>query len=267
MDKLGIPSVTYLLYLAVSFGLVAVCYFLFAKRSRKTKLIFLYVVAGLNVVQHLFKSVVWPHLHGTGFKLSNTFYNVCATIILLTPFFLHKESGVLREAVALVGSVGTILALVVPFWYIDKSILQWDFARFWTCHELLLLTSLLPILWRMVRFRFADFWKIGLCFIGVLCIILLNDVICISCGLYGNGTANLSAALSQLNPFCIMHPMAQFAWMERFVRLLTPSFFMGANGVGYTPILWYAIPLYLAITLVALPIMWLLDRYSNKVQN
>lgn len=262
MGIMRLFSLTYILHIAASIGIVVFCHFLFAKRSQKAKLIFLFVVAGLNVFQHLFKAVVWPHLYGTGFTISNTLYNVCATMIILTPFFLRRRGGVWREAIALVGTIGSALALFVPFWFIGKSIMNWEYVRFWTCHELLLVTSVLPITWKMVEFRAKDFWKIGLCFFGILGIIMFNDIICILTGIYGNGTQSLGTALYNLNPFCMMRPLSEFAWLERFVRPFTPSIFMSSSGHGYTPILWYFFPLYTVITLVAGPLLVFLERHS-----
>ncbi len=262
MEKFRLLSPIYFIYLAVTFGIVAIFHFLFAGRSRRAKLIFLYIIAGLNVFQHLFKAIVWPHLAGTGFTISNTMYNVCATMILLTPFFLRKTKGVWRESIALIGTIGSMLALVVPFWFIGKSILQWEFLRFYTCHLLLFITSILPITWRMVEFKFTDFWKIGLCFLGVLGIILFNDIVCICVGIYGSGIKSLAASLYKLNPFCMMRPLSEFTFLERFVRPFTPSIFMGSNGHGYTPILWYCFPLYMVITLIAVPVMRLLEKRS-----
>ncbi len=264
MDNFQFLSFTYFGYLLISAAIVLILFFAFRKTSRRVKLAVLYILALFNVAQHLFKSIIWPHLAGTGFSHINTFYNVCAAMILLTPFFLYKKRGAWREAVALVGCSGGLLATCIPYWFIGKSILQWEFLRFWTCHEVLFLTSVLPILWKMVHFKFSNFWKIGLCFFTFLSGIFLNDVLCVCSGLAGSGTENLYASLYNLNPLYIMHPPEEgFEWVVAIIKVLTPKLFLGGDGSGYTPVLWYFIPFYMLITLVAIPVELLLSHTTR----
>ena len=50
------------------------------------------------------------------------------------------------------GSVAGIAAIALPVWYIgmDVSELGWDYARFYICHALLFITSVLPLLLGLV---------------------------------------------------------------------------------------------------------------------
>ena len=57
-----------------------------------------------------------------------------------------------------------------------------------------------------------------------------------------------------------MGPPEEFIWLEKLSSFFTPSVFLGENSTGlYTPILWYAIPVYIGITLVAVALFFCMD--------
>lgn len=258
----------HILSLLLVIGSVCGLYFLFRKKSEKIKLCFLYALACVNIFQHLFKFWLWPHMWGTGFAHSNTAYNVCAITILMTPFFLKKKSGAWRETVCYVGTIGCSLSLIIPYWFVGKSLGEfynlWEFLRFLFCHSVLFMTSLLPALWGMVHFHLKNFWKIGLCLFVMLLGILVNDVLCICTGLVEGGPENMYEILYDLNPLWMMHPPADFGIYVRIVTLLTPRIFLGERTGVYTPILWYYITLYVVIDVLAVLLGYLAERFLPK---
>jgi hypothetical protein len=55
------------------------------------------------------------------------------------------------------------------------------------------------------------------------------------------------------------------AWVLDIVKIFSPPVFLGQNKTGlYVPILWYAIPLFLGLNLVAFPLFALCDRAGWK---
>ncbi len=168
--------------------------------------------------------------------------------------------GALRDFIAYVGTAAGAVALAVPYWFVGYSIVSWEFLRFYTCHILLLLTSLLPLLLGRHKLSFRHFWKIGFCFIGALVGIFLNQFAVYS----AMGTAQTPADLYTLvynnNPVWMCHPNARFVFLTRIISFLTPSCFLGGEGKLYTPILWYAVPLYVGITGIAFLMGMLVDR-------
>ena len=267
MDVIRIGSLIYIIYLLISTGILLAVYFGGRKKSEHVKITILFVLAIVNLVQHFFKFLIWPHHYGTGFSIVNTAYNVCAFHIILTPFLIRKKSGALKEFHVYVGSVGCIGAFFYPSWFIGQTILQWEFLRFWTCHFLLLLTSLLPILWGMVKFERKNFWKIGLWFFAMLCIILVNDVLSIYMGLAGEAES-LYETLYALNPLGIIHPPENAKVLLKIISYLSPPIFLGSNSGVYVPILWYMLPVYVGITLLAygLGTLWELYERRNKLK-
>ena len=260
--KLNFLSLPYFVCLLLSAGFVVGIYFLFRKRSARTKKAVLLVLMLLNIEQHLLKSFVWPHLYGQGFTYQNTCYNVCASLILLSPFIFFFGKGALRDALVYVGTAGTLLAVVVPFWFSGQDVFSWEVLRFYVCHVLLITTSILPALWGLTELSYRRFAFVPLFFFGLLILILMNAVICVSLGLVGKGTGSLFETLYSLNPCWVMHPAPPkgFEWVTPVLEAFTPPVFLGAGTRPYTPLLWYAIPMYLLLALLSLLIGILVDH-------
>ena len=250
---------TYFLTLLASAGFVAAFYFPLRKRSLFAKKVALFSLMGFNLFQHFFKFLVWPHLWGTGFSLINTAYNVCAFMIIISPFVFLSKSSLLKQFVAYIGTIGAALALIVPYWFIGSTILTWEYLRSWTCHTILVATSLLPALWGMVKFNYRDGWKFGLVFLLMLALILANDVVFLL-AFGGASTETLYSTLLAQNPLWIMAPSDAFESVGKVLAIFTPSIFLQTETHPYTPILWYALPMYLFITLVAYILGGVFDR-------
>lgn len=218
----------------------------------------------LNVAQHLLKPWIYPMYWGQGFTHIMTAYNMCATLILLSPLALLCRSRLLKNFVFFVGSVAGVVAVAVPVWYIGKDVadLGWDYARFYICHALLMLTSLMPLVLGLHRPSYREVWHIGTGFLLALCVILVNDFVMMSMGMYtGVDVGTFYQSMLKINPCGLMGPPATLPWVENLVRLLSPKVFMGANPAGrYVPILWYAIPLFVGMTLVSAILFFSIDR-------
>lgn len=245
---------THIITLLAAAGLIAALYFSLRKRSVFAKEMAVLVLMAINLTQHFFKFFIWPHMWGTGFDVINTAYNVCAILIIASPLVYLGKSSLLRQFVAYVGTIGPAVTLLVPYWYIGSTILAWDYLRSWTCHTLLCATSLLPALWGMVKFNYRDGWKFGFVFIAMLALILLNDAVFLL-ALGQATTQTLHETLVARNPLWTMGPSGPFESLGRIFEAFTPKIFLDP----YIPILWYAIPMYLMVTLVGYALGGLLD--------
>lgn len=211
----------------------------------------------MNTFQHFFKPLIYPQYWGTGFSSLMSAYNMCAVLIILSPAVFLWGNRFLKNFIFFVGTVAGIAAISVPFWYIgmDVSELGWDYARFYICHAILFVTSLTPLTLGLYRPRWKEFWQVGLAFFLALGIILINDVIFIRLGLYpGADAGDVYGSLLRLNPCGTMGPPDGLPWVADLVKVFTPAVFRGV------PILWYAIPLYLGVSLIALGMFLIADR-------
>ena len=259
----------YLLMLAFCIISAVALYFILRQRSEKTKRIVIISIALVNLAQHLLKSIVYPMLYsGWGFNLLNTAYNMCALLIILTPLALFVKNRHFRDFIFLASSFAGIVAIALPYWYIGQPVasLGWDYARFYICHILLFLTGSLSLALGVHKVRFSAAPKIGLGFLISVCLILLNDTVCALLGIVeGIPKGNVSAALNALNPVWSMGPSPSFEWVVGIIKALSPNiFFPDDAGRGYTPVLWYAIPVYIGITLLSLAALSIIDPRGAK---
>ncbi len=266
--KLDFLSPAYFLCLGACILFVALIFLLFRKAPRGVRHGVVFFLMAVNIAQHLMKSLVWPHLAGTGFTLQNTAYNVCATLILISPA-VYFSKGVMRDGMVYIGTAGPLLAIVVPFWFQGRSLFQWEVLRFYVCHVLLIATSILPALWGLHKLSYRRFAGIPLFFFGVLILIVFNIVVCYAAGLIDNSRP-LFDVLYGNNPCWVMHPAppAGFEWTQTVLEKLSPPMFLETADHPYLPLLWYAVPMYLGIALLALILGILVDfkRFKADVK-
>ena len=243
--------------------LAALLWFLFKKKSKKVQKLLIASIMLANIIQHLFKSVIYPQ-YAQGFTAISTAYNMCALLILISPIALFANWRPLKNFLFFTGTVAGIAAIIVPAWYIGSPVktLGWDYFRYYICHLGLFLSSVLPLAFQHHTPRRKEFWQVGLLFLLALCVILLNDVTIMAMGLYPNADINhFYDCMVEINPFGMMGPPTMASWVENLVQPFSPSIFLGNNPAGlYVPILWYAIPLYLGISLLCLVTFFIFDR-------
>ena len=243
--------------------LTAIIWLFLKKTGNKVQRTVIFLLMVINTMQHFLKPYIYPQYWGTGFSSLSTAYNMCAVLIILAPFAFVSNIRFIKNFVLFIGSVAGLGAIAVPVWYLGKPIseLGWDYARFYICHGLLFVSSFLPLLLGLHKAKYHEFWQIGLGFLMALFIILINDVIFMSLGLFpGADVNNLYQSLVNTNPCMMMRPQESMIWIVDIIKYLSPSIFMGNNPSGnYAPILWYAIPLYLGISLISFIVFILVD--------
>ena len=254
-------SLAHIMYIALALGFVLLLWFLLRKKDVKIQRATVLVLMLLNVIQHLFKMNIYPQ-YGGGFSALCTAYNMCATLILISPIAYFSKSAILRDFVFYVGSAAGIVAILVPYWHIGMSAFTWDVYRFFICHALLFASSLLPLLFRHHKPSWRCFWRIGLCFFAAICLIIVNDIVFIALGIYQPFTfEKLYEGLVSANPCWSFGPPEAFSFLKDMAKIFSPDVFVGANPSGHiVPILWYFIPVYLGITLLAFPVCTLVDK-------
>jgi len=254
---------TYFLMVLISVGILIGLYFIFKNKSERSKKLLVLLLMLLNVFQHLFKSIVWPHLYGTGFNRSNTLYNMCALLICLSPISFFIKSNSLKTANYLIGSIAGFGAICFPYWFWNSSIFTWDFLRFYTCHLLLFLSSFLSLLFKIAEIKFKDFYKIGLYYL-LFCFIMLFNNLCWAIINSGLNPSLIFVTLYSDNACYIMSPPKNLDWLVNIVEALSPSIFLGNDKRYYVPILWSAIPVYIFITLLSLIVITIITKIKDR---
>lgn len=258
-----IGSFAWFLALLIAIGFTVGTYFLLRRRSERVQKIVIYVLVLVNVFQHLFKHRIWSRSPDAAFGIENTLYNVCAFLIM-TSAVIYFTHGAWRDFITYVGTVAGMIAMIVPYWLLGNTLLNLGVVRFYFCHTLLFATSLLPALLGHHKVKLRNFPKIGLCFLAALVVIFVDQILSYYVFHHITDPQALYEALMKKNDVWMLYPPSEFPSLVRFITFFTPDIFLPQGDRGYTPILWYAIPLYLGITLLAYACGMLLDREGRE---
>ncbi len=253
-------SPAYIISALLPVGLLLGLYFLLRGKSRKIQKNVILSMSLINLCQHVFKFIIYPQFHGSGFNLFNTAYNICAFLIIFMPVALFLEFRLLSDLVFCVGSAAGIIALLIPYWNIGDSVFSWEFFRFHFCHSFLFVTASLTLMLGIYKPRFKDFIRLGSYVFLMLAVITANNALCMLIGLHPAKSGNIYDELYLMNVAWTYGPPEQFSWVLPIAKFLSPDAWVGANDAGACiPFLWYLVPFYIIITALAMPIYALLD--------
>lgn len=235
-------------------------YFLLRRRTERTKRIVLLAMMLVNILQHFLKKFIYPQYWGTAFDWRIcTAYNLCALLIIIAPLVLLGRSALWKDFLILFGTNAGVVTMAVPYWYIGETIWQWDVFRYYFCHGLLSSSSLLIALLGLRRPDWRNFWKIPFMFFLSLILVCFNDIVVWA---VRGAEGDLWQVLYGYNPCWLFHPIEQFGFIVPVIDFFTPDVFMGdlATGEPFTPLMWYFIPMYLLIAVLAFIITALADH-------
>lgn len=262
-------NIIHILSIVLAISTLVGLYFLLRNKSNKTKNIVILSILFFNLFQHVFKFVVWPQYWGTGFGEINTAYNMCAFLIIVSPFIYLTKVKVLKDFIFYIGTTAGIIAISVPYWFIGQSIITFDYLRFYICHLLLFVGSMLPVLLGMHRISLKNVYKIGFIALISLLIVLFNGLMFS----FINNPNDHSAALASFyskNPVWALRPSDSFKGATKAIELFSPKIFLGNEDKEYVPILWYIIPMYILITIpsliTCLIFEWIYRKQDKKME-
>ncbi len=246
-------------------GIVVGLTFLLKNKPMWLKRLVVISLAFFNLAQHIFKAQLYPSLgYPTEFSYTNTAYNVCAFMIIIMPFVYLIDNAEWSDLLCFIGTFGAGATMFID-WYLYDEIVSVDCVRFYTCHIVLVMTSILPPLIGMHKIQWKRWWKLALNFMLMLVLILFNNVVCVYTGWYhGAELSNLADLLYQMNPITMMHPDDYGGFLDKIVGFFTPDVFMQEGR--YAPIAWFAIPLYIMITVLSFGLYALIDRQNFKTE-
>ena len=227
-------------------------WFLLRNRSRTVQKTVIFALTLLNLLQHLFKIYLYPQYWGESFGARSTAYNMCAFLIMASPFIFLFGSELWHNFITYVGTFAGGISVCVTYWMYEPVEEQ---LRFVICHALLFLTSCLPAILGIYKINWRKCWRLPFVFYSCLMVLIVNDVITYTLGMVGDiGNLTLQEFLVRENPCWAMGAPEGYPFIENLVGFFTPAAFSGV------PILWYAIPLFLLMTLGAIGFGSLFDK-------
>ena len=254
-------SLAHIAYILIT-ALVLVGLWLILRRAHeRTQRIVVFSLMVVNVLQHLLKIYIYPQYWGQKFGALSTAYNMCAFLILATPFIYLFGSELWKNFITYVGTVAGAISIFVTYWLSDPLSGQ---IRFVFCHAMLLYTSILPALLGIYKINYRKCLKLPFVFYFALMVLIVNDVITYSLGWVGDiGSTTLHEFLIQQNPCWVMGAPSGYSEVASVVAVFTPGVFENI------PLLWYAIPLFLLISggAFGLGVLFDHDRFTSDIQS
>ena len=260
-------SLSYIVSLLIPILLFAVFVRILRRFSKKAAGRVIFSIMILNVAQHLLKTILYSHLGLSGFTAYSTAYNMCALLILLSPIAYFVKFRPLCDFVYLVGSFAGLIAIAIPYWSIGKPPTDPDFLRSLFCHTLLFLSSSLSLALGLHRPTKRTYLFMGVYVLAALGLIVLNNMVCLYLGLYpgiDTDTTSLFDALYVTNSVWMFGPPESFSWLVKALKVIFPDRLVVLQSGRCIPVLWYALPMYLAATAISFPICKLVILYQQK---
>jgi hypothetical protein len=231
-------------------------WYLLRNKSRSIQKTVIFAITLLNLLQHMLKIYIYPQYWGEPFGARSTAYNMCAFLIMASPFIFLFGSELWRNFITYVGTVAGSMSLCVTYWMADPLEEQ---LRFVICHGLLLITSCLPALLGIYKINCRKCWRLPFVFYACLMILIVNDVITYSLGIAGDVSGiTLHEFLLSENPCWAMCAPIEYPIAGKIAAFLSPKAFEGV------PILWLAIPFFLIVTLAAIGLGSIFDNKRFK---
>lgn len=255
-------STNHIIYMLIPPAVVLLLYLIFRKCSMRTKRAVVFTVALLNTLQHLLKIYIYPQYAGESFGGRSTAYNMCAFLILATPIVLLIGSQLWQNFFFYIGSIAGFASICVTYWLKEPIEEQ---IRFVICHGLLFISSILPGIFGIYKIDWKKCWRLPFVFYTILMILIINNMITYEFGVVDkHGATTLYEFLVVENPCWAMGPPANYPFVEALVAPFTPSIFLASKGGVTTPILWFAIPLFILITVIGFILGIILDNKNFK---
>ncbi len=246
----------HILYMLVPPMLLVSLWLLLRNKSKTIQKAAIFSLTLLNLLQHLLKIYVYPQYWGESFGARSTAYNMCAFLIMASPFIFLFGSELWQNFITYVGTVAGGISVCVTYWMAEPVEEQ---LRFVICHTLLFLTSCLPAILGIYKINWRKCWRLPFVFYGCLMVLIVNDIITYTLGIVGDvGNLSLHEFLIRENPCWAMGAPKGYPFVENLVGFFTPDAFSGV------PILWYAIPLFLLMTFGAVGFGSIFDRARFK---
>ena len=187
---------------------------------------------------------------------------MCAFLILASPIVILIGSQLWQNFFFYIGSIAGFASICVTYWLKEPMVEQ---IRFVICHGLLFVSSFLPLLFGIYKINYRKCWRLPFVFYMILCILIVNDTaVYILAYTEPRPFGNLLQYLILPNPCWAMGPPANYPIIEAFAAPLTPSIFLESKGGVTTPILWFAIPLFVLITVIGFLLGIMLDNKHFK---
>ena len=183
-------SLFYYLYILICAGVFAGLYLGLRNRSDKIKNRVLFGVLALNFALHFIK-LAFPQYIEKGFPgvlRKCTFENICAVSTLIFPFIYLSNWKAGKDYMFYIGVISGILGCIAPMPVRGLEFYRLETIRYYICHASLWQVPLLMVIFGLHKLDYRRNWKTFAIYFGILCLIIVNEIILIRIGWVSTST-------------------------------------------------------------------------------
>ena len=232
------------------------------KKGEKWTIRFLFVLAWANFALHFLKQFVPSYIDAWPKGLArSTMENLCAVMVVLTPFMMLSKKNVLLDYLFYMGIISASLAYLAPTGAVGLNLAEagnvFEVARYYLCHAPIFLIGFLLVSTGIHRLNYHRLIHIPFLVIAALVIIALDDVF-LNLVLYRQDWMTLLDRDQPIfNSSFLFGPSSEvdgaFGWAYNYLIPGLQTY--RVNGVlHFTPILWI-VPYLFIVTLLLGPLM------------
>jgi hypothetical protein len=260
------------LFIILSVGLSLIL----RKASPKAQKIVISSILWANFALHFLKLLFPPYSEYFPISIKeSTFQNICAVNTIIFPFIYLKKKDVLLDYMVYVGLISGVSAMFLPTEALGEAPFVFDTIRFYFCHITVALAPVLIVVTKIHRVNYHRIWKVPFVLLGVLCIIIVNEVMMMELGFVGLRNGDLLHP-NYRNPSLIFGPPKEIegTMLLDFILMWTPKIFLTvpvgdmAGQTKYWPVFWVIVPMYLFFSLLSFFISLWVDpmHYVHDLQ-
>ena len=172
----------YFLFLALLVGISVFSVMLCNRLGKVFAKRYITIILWVNFALHFLKQLLpiyfskWP----SGLT-DSLFPNLCATLIVLSPFIFLFGGKYLKDYMFYIGVLSGVLVYLVPTGAMREDVTGLDYAfetaRFYLCHWPLVVAGLLMVQQGFHKLDWKRLWSIPLVFAGILTIISVSQIL------------------------------------------------------------------------------------------
>lgn len=280
MNELKLFNASYFIYLGFFFLVLFFSLFLLKGKNEAFKKRYISSLLFFSLVIHFMKLLFPPYVDDQFAFRKITPENICAVSTLTFPFIFLSNNKVLKDYMFYIGVISGSFAVILPLEAIGKEPFVFDVIRFYICHIIITVAPFLMVASNLHKLDYRRIFKVPICFLIVMAIILVNEIILIEIGLIDIADTPEGKGLLEIDRYrnfsLIFGPSIEYlvdnniTFVEDFIDLFVPEFFRTipfgelAGQKKYWPILWAVIPAFILIPFASMLIAFYWEKDHMK---
>ena len=262
-------NLVYFIYIAFFFIFLIGSLILLEGKSDNFKKRYISGMLFFALIVHFLKLVFPPYIDDPTAIRKITPENICALSTLIFPFVFLTKNKILKDYMFYVGVISGTLAVFFPAEALGKEAFIFDTIRFYVAHTIITVAPFLMVATGLHKLNYHRIYNVPICFVIVLTIILVNEVILTEIGLvelrgsdlFNDGYRNFSMAFGVSD---------SIPGVEGILAFFTPNFMMKipygefAGEKKYWPILWAIFPSFVYVGGLSFLLSIYFERYHMK---